>query len=186
VPRSPTSWSLPVLPAPELVPLTVTISREQIVRHVPRPRSGALEVRSPPLLPPMKQRVERAAGRRPLRRRIALEVSVEQQMNSYRIRPARLGEAGRLREIEDEAGTRFAGLRLIDEELDVSFPLDDLARLVSMGQVLVAATDGGPPVGMVIASVRDGAVYVEEMDAGDPPEEGAARPARRGAGVHAP
>jgi GNAT superfamily N-acetyltransferase len=93
-----------------------------------------------------------------------LEVSVEQQMNSGRIRPARLEEAGRLREIEDEAGTLFAGLGLIDEELDVSFPLDDLARFVSLGQVWVAATDGGLPVGMVIASVRDGAAYVEEMD----------------------
>ena len=105
-----------------------------------------------------------SAGRWPSRRRVALEVFVEQQMNSCRVRPARPEEAGRLREIEDEAGTRFAGLGLIDEELDVSFPLDVLARLVSMGQVWVAATDGGPPVGMVIASVRDGAVYVEEMD----------------------
>jgi GNAT superfamily N-acetyltransferase len=90
--------------------------------------------------------------------------AVEQKMDSYRVRLARLGEAGRVREIEDEAGTLFAGLGLIDEALDVSFPLDDLARLVSMGQVWVAGPDGGLPVGMVIASVRDGAGYVEEMD----------------------
>jgi len=89
---------------------------------------------------------------------------MEQEAGTHRIRLARPDEIGRVREIEDEAGTLFAGLGLIDEALDVSFPLDDLARLVSMGQVWVAGPDGGPPVGMVIASVRDGAVYVEEMD----------------------
>jgi GNAT superfamily N-acetyltransferase len=46
----------------------------------------------------------------------------------------------------------------------VSFPLDDLARLVGMGQVWVGCLEDGLPVGMVIASVREGAVYVEEMD----------------------
>jgi GNAT superfamily N-acetyltransferase len=89
---------------------------------------------------------------------------MEQQASSCRIRLARPDEIGRVREIEDQAGSLFAGLGLIDEALDVSFPLVDLARLVSMGQVWVAGPDGGQPVGMVIASVRDGAVYVEEMD----------------------
>jgi 4-diphosphocytidyl-2-C-methyl-D-erythritol kinase len=46
----------------------------------------------------------------------------------------------------------------------VSFPLDQLARLVGMGQVWVACLEDGLPVGMAIASVREGAVYVEEMD----------------------
>ena len=54
---------------------------------------------------------------------------------SYQIRLARPEEVPRLREIEDEAGTIFSGLGLIDEALDVSFPLDDLARLLGMGQV---------------------------------------------------
>jgi hypothetical protein len=37
---------------------------------------------------------------------------------SYRIRLARTGEVPRLRDIEDEAGTLFAGLGLVDEILD--------------------------------------------------------------------
>jgi GNAT superfamily N-acetyltransferase len=58
----------------------------------------------------------------------------------------------------------FSGLGLIDEALDVSFPPDDLARLIGLGQVWVGVTEDDVPVGMVIASVRDAAVYVEEMD----------------------
>lgn len=82
----------------------------------------------------------------------------------YHLRPARPDERDRIREIEDLAGTRFAGLDLIDESLDVSFPPEDLARLIDAGQVWVACDATDTPVGMVIAAVRDGAVYVEEMD----------------------
>ena len=82
----------------------------------------------------------------------------------YRIRLARLDEASRLREIEDEAGTMFSGLGLIDETLDVAFPPEALARLIGSAQVWVACTANDVPVGVVIASQRDGAVYVEEMD----------------------
>jgi GNAT superfamily N-acetyltransferase len=89
---------------------------------------------------------------------------MNQQGDSYRIRLARSDEVPRLREIEDEAGTIFSGLGLIDEALDASFPLDDLARLVGLGQVWVGCLEEDLPVGMVIASVREGAVYVEEMD----------------------
>ena len=89
---------------------------------------------------------------------------MDQQPNSYRIRLARPDEVLRLREIEDEAGTIFSGLGLIDEELDVSFPVDDLTRLVGMRQVWAGCWQDDLPVGMVIASVREGAVYVEEMD----------------------
>jgi GNAT superfamily N-acetyltransferase len=89
---------------------------------------------------------------------------MDHQTDSYRIRLARPDEVPRLREIEDEAGTIFSGLGLIDEALDVSFPLDDLARLVGMGQVWVGCLADGLPVGMVIASVREGMMYVEEMD----------------------
>ncbi|MFL5300632.1 MAG: GNAT family N-acetyltransferase [Anaeromyxobacteraceae bacterium] len=83
---------------------------------------------------------------------------------TYAIRLARPDEVPRLRHIEDEAGTMFSGLGLVDEARDVSFPLDDLARLVRLGQVWVACTEGAIPVGMVIASVREGAVHVEELD----------------------
>jgi GNAT superfamily N-acetyltransferase len=82
----------------------------------------------------------------------------------YRVRPARPAEIGRLREVEDEAGTMLAGLGLVDEALDVSFPLDELSRLVDDGQVWVGADAADRPVGMVIASVRDYVAYVEEMD----------------------
>jgi GNAT superfamily N-acetyltransferase/ketosteroid isomerase-like protein len=90
--------------------------------------------------------------------------AVDQPNGSYRIRLARPDEVPRLREIEDEAGTLFSGLGLIDEALDVSFPLGELARLAGLGQVWVACREDGLPVGMVIASVREGAMYIEEMD----------------------
>ena len=101
---------------------------------------------------------------------------MDQQTDSYRIRLARPNEVPRLQEIEDEAGTIFSGLGLIHQALDVSFPLDDLARLVGMGQVWVGCQEDGLLVGMVIASVREGAAYVEEMDV--LPEHG-----RRGLGA---
>jgi GNAT superfamily N-acetyltransferase len=89
---------------------------------------------------------------------------VGQQTAWYGTRLARPGEVSRLREIEDEAGTIFAGLGLVDEALDVSFPLDDLVQLVAMGQVWVACGEDDLPVGMLIASVREGVVHVEELD----------------------
>jgi 4-diphosphocytidyl-2-C-methyl-D-erythritol kinase len=45
-----------------------------------------------------------------------------------------------------------------------------------MGQVWVACPEDGVPVGMVIASLREGAVYIEELDV--LPEHG-----RRGLGA---
>lgn len=84
--------------------------------------------------------------------------------DSFQIRLARPDELARLREIEDEAGTMFSGLDLIDEALDGSFPLDELSRLIGMGQVWVACREDGLAVGMVIASVREEAVYIEEID----------------------
>jgi len=84
---------------------------------------------------------------------------MDQQKDSYRIRLARPDEIPRLREIEDEAGTIFSGLGLIHEALDVSFPLGNLARLVGMGQVWVGCLEDDLPVGVVIASVREGRVH---------------------------
>jgi GNAT superfamily N-acetyltransferase len=104
------------------------------------------------------------------------EDAMGEQTASYRVRLARPDEVPRLRAIEDAAGTLFSGLGLIDEALDVSFPLDDLARLVGMGQVWAGCLEDGFPVGMVIASVREETVYVEEMDV--LPEHG-----RRGLGA---
>jgi GNAT superfamily N-acetyltransferase len=82
----------------------------------------------------------------------------------WRIRLARTDEIPRIQEIEDEAGSVFSGLGLIDESLDVSFPLDELSRLVDLGQVWVGCLDDDIPVGLVIVSVAQGAAYVEEMD----------------------
>jgi GNAT superfamily N-acetyltransferase len=101
---------------------------------------------------------------------------MDKRRDSYRIRLARLDDLPRLRQIEDEAGSIFSGLGVIDEALDVSFPLDDLSRLVDVGQVWVACAADATAVGMVIASLREGAVYVEEMDV--LPEHG-----RRGLGA---
>ncbi|WP_261568941.1 GNAT family N-acetyltransferase [Frankia gtarii] len=83
---------------------------------------------------------------------------------SWTIRPARADEADRLRAVDDEAGTLFDGLGLIDEALDGPFPPDKLTRLLGLSQVWVGCPgDDGVPVGMVIASVRDGLAYVEEL-----------------------
>ncbi len=89
---------------------------------------------------------------------------MDRPIDAYQIRLARLDEIDRVREIEDEAGTIFHGTGLIDESRDVSFPLADLVHLVDAGQVWVACGEDDVPVGMVIASVREGAAYVEEMD----------------------
>ena len=84
--------------------------------------------------------------------------------DSFRIRLARPDEIARLREIEEKAGEMFSGLGLNDDTLDSSFPIDDLIRLVGMEQAWVACAEDDRPVGMVFASVREGAVYVEELD----------------------
>ena len=89
---------------------------------------------------------------------------MDPQLYSYSIRLAGPDDVPRIQEIEDEAGTVFSGLGLIDEALDASFPFDDLTRLVGMEQVWVGCLRDGLPVGTVIASVRDDAAYVEEMD----------------------
>lgn len=94
-------------------------------------------------------------------------MSMAQPTHAYSIRLARPDELSRLREIEDEAGTLFSGLGLIDESLDVSFPCDELSRLIAQEQVWVVCErdqGDGQPVGMIIASLRDGAVYIEELD----------------------
>ncbi len=102
---------------------------------------------------------------------------MNQRPDSYRIRLARPDEVLRVHEIEDQAGRMFLGLGLIDDETkDLTFPLGDLARLVAMGQVWVGCLQGDVPVGMVIASVREGTVYIEEIDV--VPEHG-----RRGLGT---
>jgi hypothetical protein len=79
----------------------------------------------------------------------------------YRIRLARADELARLKEIEDEAGELFDGLALNDETLDSSFSPDERRRLVTMGQVWVACTADDVAVGAVVASLRDGAAYIE-------------------------
>jgi GNAT superfamily N-acetyltransferase len=89
---------------------------------------------------------------------------VDTQISDYRIRHARANEVARIRQIEDEAGTMFSGLGLFDEALDLSFPLDAIARLIGKRQVWVACQADDVPVGMVIASVREGAAYIEELD----------------------
>lgn len=86
------------------------------------------------------------------------------ESSSYQIRLARLSEVSRLQQIEHEAGALFAGLGLIDDTLDGSFPLEELKRLIGLGQVWAACTGDDLAVGAVIASVREGTVYVEELD----------------------
>jgi GNAT superfamily N-acetyltransferase len=101
---------------------------------------------------------------------------VDTPTDAFQIRLARPDELERLREVEAAAGNLFAGLGLVDEALDVSFPSEDLAHFIDLGQVWVGCRDDGLAVGMVIASLRDEAAYVEELDV--LPEHG-----RRGLGA---
>ena len=80
-----------------------------------------------------------------------------------KVRLARRTEVLRIRKIEDEAGKLFYGLGLMDESKDESFPLIDLARLIDSGLVWVCSVRDEPPVGMIIASVLDTSLYIEEM-----------------------
>lgn len=84
--------------------------------------------------------------------------------SELQIRTARTSEISRLREIENAAGTMFSGLGLIDESLDAAFSQELLAQLLALGQVWVICTPDDLPVGMVLASVREAAVYIEEID----------------------
>ena len=96
--------------------------------------------------------------------------------NEYHLRLARPDEAGRLREIEDDSGKRFDGLDILDASLSSSFPVDELQRLIGLNQVWVACESNDVPVGMILASVRCGNGYIEELDV--LPEHG-----RRGLGT---
>jgi GNAT superfamily N-acetyltransferase len=90
---------------------------------------------------------------------------MESSAENYRIRTAEPRELLLLRKIEDDASTRFLGLGLIeDESSDSSFPLDELARLIEKRQVWVVCPGDNVPVGMILASGRDGLGYVEELD----------------------
>lgn len=82
----------------------------------------------------------------------------------YYIRIASEDEIDRLRDIEDKAGEMFLGLGLIDDSLDDGVPTQKLEWLIETGQVWVACTGADQPVGFVIVSKMDGAVYIEEMD----------------------
>ena len=89
---------------------------------------------------------------------------MSEHRGEYSIRFARPDEVGRLREIEDEAGERFNGLDIFDEDLASSFSLDEMYRLAKLGQVWAACDDHDQPVGMIIASIRNGNAYIEELD----------------------
>ena len=89
---------------------------------------------------------------------------MDHEATQYRIRLARLEELLRLRELEYRTSTMFSGLGLIEAAPDVSFSSEDLISLVELRQVWVACDTHDVPVGMVVASVRDGAGYIEELD----------------------
>lgn len=88
---------------------------------------------------------------------------IQEKHGPFAIRIARPDELPLLQEIEEEAGKLFSGLGVIDERLDSPFPADELARLIDSGLAWVGGTFGSTPVGMVISSIRDAAVYIEEM-----------------------
>ena len=85
------------------------------------------------------------------------------EANQYRMRRARLDEP-RLREIEYRTSTMFSGLGLIAAASHVSFSAEDLITLVELRQVWVACDIHDVPVSTVVASFRDGAACIEELD----------------------
>src|SRR5436305_1030080 len=89
---------------------------------------------------------------------------VSEPVRKYHIRLARPDEVGMLREIEDEAGERFNGLDIFDPAMSSSFSLDEMFRLAKLDQVWVACDSNDRPVGMIIASIRCGYAYIEELD----------------------
>ena len=101
---------------------------------------------------------------------------MQEQDHEYHLRLARPDEVGRLREIEDTAGERFDGLDIFDPELVSSFSLDEMYRLAKLNQVWVACDPNDNPVAMIVASIRCGNTYIEELDV--LPEHG-----RRGLGA---
>jgi len=86
----------------------------------------------------------------------------QEQGVDYAIRLAKPAEIGWIREIEDAAGMLFLGLDIVDEAKWVSFSLDEIYRLANLGQVWFACFND-QPVGIVVASVRDGLAYIEEL-----------------------
>jgi GNAT superfamily N-acetyltransferase len=84
--------------------------------------------------------------------------------DDYVIRLATVDDLPRLREIERDAGAMFDGLGLDTDGIDSSFPHEERRLLVAMGQAWVACPKDGAAVGVIAASVRDGAAYVEELD----------------------
>jgi GNAT superfamily N-acetyltransferase len=94
----------------------------------------------------------------------------------YHLRLARPDEVGRLRDIEDRAGERFDGLDIFDPTFSSSFSLDEMYRLAKLNQVWAACDSNDKPVGMIVASIRNGNAYIEELDV--LPEHG-----RRGIGA---
>lgn len=91
-------------------------------------------------------------------------LSTEAKATIWEIRIARQEEIPRLHEIEDAAGELFSGSGLIDDSHDESFPVDKLAQLIDLRQVWVGSRRASSPVGFVIVSTWDTAVYIEEID----------------------
>jgi len=84
--------------------------------------------------------------------------------DDYHLRLARPDEVGQLREIEEAAGERFDGLDIFDESPGSSFSLDEMFRLAKLNQVWLACDSSDRSVGMIVASIRGGNAYIEELD----------------------
>src|SRR3982750_3470362 len=91
-------------------------------------------------------------------------MSIIDHVDEYHLRLAHPNEVGRLREIEDAAGERFNGLNIFDESLDSSFSIDEMFRLAKLNQNWVACDSNNQPVGMILASIRDGNAYIDGLD----------------------
>lgn len=84
--------------------------------------------------------------------------------HAYEVRLARADELRRVRQIEDESGVLFNGLGLIDETRDPSFPADEAARRIALGQLWMACVPNAEAIGMIIASQHAELAYIDELD----------------------
>jgi GNAT superfamily N-acetyltransferase len=79
------------------------------------------------------------------------------------IRPGRPDEVEQLRDVEREAGHRFADVGLADVAAHEPMAADVLAGYAADGRCWVALDDDGAVTGYVIVEVVDGCAHVEQI-----------------------
>lgn len=85
-------------------------------------------------------------------------------MTSYKIRPARGDELGKIRVIEHAAAECFRSTHYDEIADDEPMPLTSLERWFTHGKIWVAVDQTDEPVGFAVAREVDGTAYLHELD----------------------